>query len=46
MKRGRIRVFYGKPIEPTEFATLGIDRNSYERIGELVMSRIAALKPS
>ena len=46
IKRGRIRVFYGKPIEPSEFAALGTDRDSYERIGELVMSRIAALKPS
>jgi 1-acyl-sn-glycerol-3-phosphate acyltransferase len=46
IKRGRVRVFYGKPIEPSEFAALGTDRDSYERIGELVMSRIAALKPS
>ena len=44
--RGRVRVFYGKPIEPAEFAALGTDRDSYRRIGELVMSRIAALKPS
>jgi 1-acyl-sn-glycerol-3-phosphate acyltransferase len=46
IKRGRVRVFYGKPIEPSEFAALGTDRDSYERIGELVMGRIAALKPS
>ena len=46
IRRGRVRVFYGKPIEPSEFAALGTDRDSYERIGELVMSRIAALKPS
>ena len=46
IKRGTVRVFYGKPIEPSEFAALGTDRDSYERIGELVMSRIAALKPS
>jgi 1-acyl-sn-glycerol-3-phosphate acyltransferase len=46
IKRGKVRVFYGKPIEPSEFAALGTDRDSYERIGELVMSRIAALKPS
>jgi 1-acyl-sn-glycerol-3-phosphate acyltransferase len=46
IKRGRVRVFYGKPIEPSEFAALGTDRDSYERIGELVMRRIAALKPS
>ena len=46
IKRGRVRVYYGKPIEPSEFAALGTDRDSYARIGELVMSRIAALKPS
>jgi len=46
IKRGRVRVFYGKPIEPSEFAALGTDRDSFERIGELVMNRIAALKPS
>ena len=45
VKRGRVRVFYGKPIEPSEFAALGTERDSYDRIGELVMSRIAALKP-
>lgn len=46
IKRGRVRVYYGKPIETSEFAALGTDRDSYERIGELVMTRIAALKPS
>lgn len=46
IKRDRVRVYYGKPIEPSEFATLGTNRDSYERIGELVMTRIAALKPS
>jgi len=46
IKRGRVRVFYGKPIEPSEFVALGTSRDSYERIGKLVMSRIAALKPS
>ena len=45
IKRGKVRVFYGKPIPPSEFAALGTARHSYERIGELVMSRIAALKP-
>ena len=46
IKRGRVRVYYGKPIEPAEFAALGTDRGSYGRIGELVMSRIVALRPS
>ena len=46
IRRGKVRVFYGKPIEPSEFAALGTDRDSYVRIGELVMSRIAALKPA
>jgi 1-acyl-sn-glycerol-3-phosphate acyltransferase len=46
IKRGKSRVFYGKPIEPAEFASFGADRDSYKRIGELVMRRIAALKPS
>jgi 1-acyl-sn-glycerol-3-phosphate acyltransferase len=46
IKRGKIHIFYGKPIEPAEFAAFGTNRDSYQRIGELVMSRIAALKPS
>ncbi len=46
IKRGRVRVFYGPPIEPAEFEALGRDRESYERISALVMSRIEALKPA
>ncbi len=46
IKPCRIRIFYGKPIAPAEFEALGSDRDSYERIGDLVMARIAALKPS
>jgi 1-acyl-sn-glycerol-3-phosphate acyltransferase len=45
IKRGQMRIFYGKPIEPAELAALGTDRDSYKRIGELVMKRIAELKP-
>ena len=45
IKRGRVRVFYGEPIKPDEFGTLGTNRDSYKRIGEMVMSKINALKP-
>lgn len=45
IKRGKVRIFYGKPIDPSEFAPLGHGRDAYEKIGQLVMSRIAALKP-
>lgn len=46
VKPGKVRVFYGPPIQPAEFAALGDGRESYEKIGQLVMSRIAALKPA
>ncbi len=44
VKPGKVRVFYGPPIQPAEFAAIGDDRESYQKIGDLVMSRIAALK--
>jgi 1-acyl-sn-glycerol-3-phosphate acyltransferase len=44
IKRGKVRIFYGKPIEPSEFAQFGHSRDAYDKIGQLVMSRIAALK--
>lgn len=46
VKPGRVRVYYGAPIQPGEIAALGSGRESYEQIGKLVMSRIAALKDS
>lgn len=46
IRPGKVRIFYGPPIQPSEFAALGEGRESYEKIGRLVMSRIAALKPS
>ena len=44
--RAQVSIYYGTPISTSEFAALGTDRDSYGRIGELVMNRIAALKPS
>ena len=46
IKPGRVRVFYGPAVQPAEFAALGDDRVSYERLGALVMSRISGLKPA
>lgn len=45
VRPGKVQVFYGPPIQPSEFAGLGQDRDAYERIGQIVMSRIAQLKP-
>lgn len=44
IRPGKVRIVYGKPIEPAEFAQFGHDQDSYAKIGHLVMSRIAALK--
>jgi 1-acyl-sn-glycerol-3-phosphate acyltransferase len=44
-KPSRVGIHYGPPITVDEIAAIGTDRESYDRIGELVMSRIAALKP-
>lgn len=41
----KVRAFVGPPIQPAELAALGSDRASYEKVGALVMERIAALRP-
>ena len=46
VRPGRVRVYYGPPIAVAEFEQFGHDRDAYEKIGQLVMSRIAALKPT
>ncbi|MFH0880783.1 MAG: lysophospholipid acyltransferase family protein [Lentisphaerota bacterium] len=43
--RSRIRIIYGKPITLEEMSQFGSDRSAYEQLGNLVMSRIASLKP-
>jgi len=40
-----VRICFGKPIEPSEIQQLGDGREAYEKISQLVMSRIAALRP-
>ncbi len=45
VKRGHVTVFYGPPIDPSEFLALAQERE-YDRIGQLVMARIGALKPA
>ncbi len=42
--RAPISVRFGPPISPAELAALGTDRASYDKIGQLVMSRIAQLR--
>lgn len=42
----KVRAFIGKPIQPIEFTSMGEGRDRYERIGALVMERIAALRPA
>ena len=46
IKPAQIRVFYGPPIQPAEVAALAGQDDGYLKIGQLVMDRIAALKPS
>ncbi len=41
----KVNVYYGKPIMPDELPELRDGKPDYARIGQLVMSRIAALKP-
>ena len=45
VKRGKVRVCYGKPISFDEIARMGQGKEVYRAVGELVMSRIAALCP-
>ena len=40
-----IRVYFGPPIQPAEFEAFGKGRDSYEKVANLVMERIRALKP-
>lgn len=45
-KPKRVRVFVGAPIMPDELQALGKGRDSYEKVAQLVMDRIRALKPA
>ena len=44
IRPAKIHVHFGAPITTAEIAALGTDRSAYERAGELVMQRIAALR--
>ncbi|MBN1269601.1 MAG: 1-acyl-sn-glycerol-3-phosphate acyltransferase [Kiritimatiellae bacterium] len=46
LRFSRLTLTIGPPILPEEWQAMGADRSSYDRIGELVMARIAALKES
>lgn len=41
----KIVVRYGRPVSPEEFRRLGSDKEAYHKAAELVMERIAALRP-
>ncbi len=45
IKPVKITVYYGRLITPAEFQQLGSGRETYQKAAELVMARIAALKP-
>lgn len=45
IRPSKIDAYVGQPILPEELANLGSDRDAFDKIGRLVMSRIAALKP-
>ncbi len=44
IRPARCRVYYGRAIQPSELEAFGTERDAYEKIGQLVMSRITALK--
>ena len=44
-KFSRISIRYGKPIMPDDLKSLGTGKEAYEKIGALIMSKIAELKP-
>ena len=45
IKPCKIKVFYGEPIMPETWDTLLSSSKDYEKIGQIVMDRIRALKP-
>jgi 1-acyl-sn-glycerol-3-phosphate acyltransferase len=45
-KCSKVRLFYGKPISVAEVEAIGKGREKYGEVAELVMSRIAALRPT
>ncbi|HOW97298.1 MAG TPA: lysophospholipid acyltransferase family protein [Kiritimatiellia bacterium] len=44
IRRGKVFIYYGQPIAFEEIARLGQDRDSYQAIGDLIMSKIAHLR--
>ncbi|MBP7829332.1 MAG: 1-acyl-sn-glycerol-3-phosphate acyltransferase [Kiritimatiellae bacterium] len=44
IKRGKVCVYYGRPISFAEISGLGEGKESYQAIGDLIMSRIALLR--
>ncbi|MCS6771327.1 MAG: 1-acyl-sn-glycerol-3-phosphate acyltransferase [Kiritimatiellae bacterium] len=45
IRPAKIRVVFGSPIQPAEWESMPEAKDRYERIGALVMSRIAELAP-
>ena len=45
IRPGKVFITYGPPIPPAEFAALAEQDDGYTKIAQLVMTRIAALKP-
>ena len=41
----KVSIIYGTPIPPAELAALAAEENGYEKIAQLVMTHIAALRP-
>jgi len=46
IKPTKVSIYYGKPITPEEFQALGTGRKAYEKYADLIMQRIAELKPT
>jgi 1-acyl-sn-glycerol-3-phosphate acyltransferase len=46
VKRGKVKIYYGAPIKFEEISSMGQGKEIYKAVGELVMSRISALRPN
>lgn len=45
IRPAKITVRYGRPVSPEEFQRLGSDKAAYHKAAQLVMEKIAALRP-
>jgi 1-acyl-sn-glycerol-3-phosphate acyltransferase len=46
IRPARVGIVFGAPLPPAELAALAAEENGYEKIAQLVMTHIAALRPA